>query len=164
MFIQRINEREPFVIVRSYRTRLLPADQMLLRRKLRLTTKSNSGPSPYIYIQKPNCSSLGFNTTFQTFKNSFEFIISESNKRTTVGIFRHIECKKKKFVILVRLDVPSRLIPLGFNFHLCYYYILQRKKRRRFLQNGQLGTNFGKMRPLLLNRGVILSWPCRCVF
>lgn len=27
MFIQRINEREPFVIVRSYRTRLLPADQ-----------------------------------------------------------------------------------------------------------------------------------------
>lgn len=85
-------------------------------------------------------------------------------KRTTVGIFRHIECKKKKFVILVRLDVPSRLIPLGFNFHLCYYYILQRKKRRRFLQNGQLGTNFGKMRPLLLNRGVILSWPCRCVF
>jgi hypothetical protein len=104
MFIQRINEREPFVIVRSYRTRLLPADQMLLRRKLRLTTKSNSGPSPYIY-RSQIVSSLGFNATFQTFKNSFEFIISESNKRTTVGIFRHIECKKNKFVILVRLDV-----------------------------------------------------------
>ncbi len=103
MFIQRIYEREPFVIVRSYRTRLLPADQMLLRRKLRLTTKSNSGPSPYIYRSQIVSSARRLGSMLLSrLKNSFEFIISESNKRTTVGIFRHIECKKKK---LVGLDV-----------------------------------------------------------